>query len=214
MPVPRSARPRRRPRRRPARLGGDRRRLGEVGLDGSRPRPRSPPAPLLQPAVSRRHGGLTVDEIYKHDAPGVAFIQATRSRRSRRPPSTRSARSGGGDRDRLRVRDRHTTGHILTNAHVVDGARRSRSSSAARTASRSTRRWSARTTPPTSPCSRSTPPPTAAPAGARRLVRRPASATRSSRSATRSASTAPSTAGIVSALQRQIRPPTASRSTT
>ena len=37
------------------------------------------PAPLPQPAAQRTNGkGLTVNQIYQQDSPGVAFVQAHR----------------------------------------------------------------------------------------------------------------------------------------
>ena len=129
--------------------------------------------------------GLTVNEIYKRDGPGVVFIRAEviqqTDRRSASPQEQRGEATGSGfviDKD----------GHILTNAHVVEGAskievgfgddktvdakrRRPRREHRRRAAEGRRRRRR--------------------PQAARRsaTARRSRSATRSSRSATRSAST-------------------------
>ncbi len=81
-----------------------------------------PQAPLTRPASDSMPGdeGLTVQEIYDRDGPGVVFIQA--DVRSQVRVAVRPARRGSGiatgsgfvlDKD----------GYILTNAHVVEGAR-------------------------------------------------------------------------------------------
>jgi S1-C subfamily serine protease len=78
-------------------------------------------APLRQPAPKFASGkGLTVNQIYQQDSPGVAFIQA---QSQPRPPSPLNPFGGGGGGTATGsgfVID--TAGHILTNAHVVDGA--------------------------------------------------------------------------------------------
>jgi S1-C subfamily serine protease len=78
-------------------------------------------APLPQPAPKPASGkGLTVNQIYQEDSPGVAFIQA---QSQPRPPSPLNPFGGGGGGTATGsgfVIDRQ--GHILTNAHVVDGA--------------------------------------------------------------------------------------------
>jgi S1-C subfamily serine protease len=80
------------------------------------------PPSLPQPASQETGGdGLTVNEIYRKVSPGVAFIQAERKEQ----PSLLNPFDGGGsgvatgsgfviDQD----------GHVLTNAHVVNGATR------------------------------------------------------------------------------------------
>ncbi len=81
------------------------------------------PAPLPQQAVQHGDaggGGLTVDQIYKTDSPGVAFVQATEPPQ---PPSPFNpfGGSGGGTATGTGFVIDHA-GHILTNAHVVNGA--------------------------------------------------------------------------------------------
>jgi S1-C subfamily serine protease len=79
------------------------------------------PAALARPASSSSQG-LTVHDIYQRDAQGVAFIrseivQRTQSPFDLFPQQQRSVATGSGfliDNE----------GHILTNAHVVQGAQR------------------------------------------------------------------------------------------
>jgi S1-C subfamily serine protease len=77
--------------------------------------------PLTQPAAQRSNGNaLSVNGIYQQDSPGVVFIQ---SQSAPKPPSPLNpfGGSGGGTATGSGfVLD--TAGHILTNAHVVDGA--------------------------------------------------------------------------------------------
>ena len=78
------------------------------------------PAALARPASDSK--GLTVHDIYQRDADGVAFIrseivQKTQSPFDLFPQQQRSVATGSGfliDND----------GHILTNAHVVQGAQK------------------------------------------------------------------------------------------
>jgi S1-C subfamily serine protease len=71
------------------------------------------------PAQSRSESGLSVNDIYKKDAPGVVFIRADVVQRTQSPfgfpEQQRGEATGSGfvtDED----------GHILTNAHAVQGA--------------------------------------------------------------------------------------------
>jgi S1-C subfamily serine protease len=78
------------------------------------------PAPLTQPASETSSKGLTVNEIYDRNADGVAFIKAeitqtTQDPLGLLPEEQQGTASGSGF-----LID--TEGHVLTNAHVVEGA--------------------------------------------------------------------------------------------
>src|SRR4051794_24330456 len=78
-------------------------------------------SPLPQPAPRQASGkGLTVNQIYQQDSPGVAFIQA---QSAPRPPSPLNpfGSGGGGAATRSGVVIDHSR-PIPTHAHVVDGA--------------------------------------------------------------------------------------------
>jgi S1-C subfamily serine protease len=77
------------------------------------------PASLARPVSDSK--GLTVNEIYERDAEGVAFIRAETVQQRQSPldllpQEQQSVASGSG----FLIDDE---GHILTNAHVVEGAR-------------------------------------------------------------------------------------------
>jgi S1-C subfamily serine protease len=78
------------------------------------------PAPPLTRTASDQSKGLTVNQIYQHDANGVVFIKAQQTQQVASPfnlfpQEQRSTATGSGF-----VID--TAGHILTNNHVVQGA--------------------------------------------------------------------------------------------
>jgi S1-C subfamily serine protease len=87
--------------------------------------------------VSSRAGVLDARAIYRRDAPGVAYVQSSGITTNTPFGKERETATGSGF-----VLDRR--GDILTNAHVVDGAGRSRFASAT-PAARSPRRSWART---------------------------------------------------------------------
>jgi S1-C subfamily serine protease len=80
------------------------------------------PAPLARPASDGNAKGLTVNEIYERGADGVAYIQAQVRQTAQSPfnpfpEEQQGTASGSGfliDEE----------GHLLTNAHVVEGADR------------------------------------------------------------------------------------------
>jgi S1-C subfamily serine protease len=81
------------------------------------------PAPLPQHAVQQgqtQGSGLTVDDIYKADGPGVVFVQSTLPAQQPTPFDPFGGSGGGTATGTGFVIDH--AGHILTNAHVVNGA--------------------------------------------------------------------------------------------
>jgi S1-C subfamily serine protease len=85
--------------------------------------PGQPAATLASPpqTVSDTSGGETVNQIYRQDAPGVVFIQATQDQSQTQgfspfpTPGGGSVATGSG----FVIDD---AGRIITNAHVVDGS--------------------------------------------------------------------------------------------
>jgi S1-C subfamily serine protease len=81
------------------------------------------PVPLPASAADAGQGhGDTVNQIYRADSPGVAFIQAESAPRPSSPLNPFGGSGGGTATGSGFVID--GDGHILTNAHVVDGADR------------------------------------------------------------------------------------------
>ena len=81
-----------------------------------------PQAPLTRPASdsASEDEGLTVTEIYDRDGPGVVFIQAEVRSQVQSPFGLPDEESGVATGSGF-VLDKD--GYILTNAHVVEGAR-------------------------------------------------------------------------------------------
>lgn len=84
------------------------------------------PAPLTAPVASKEGGDTnTVNEIYRHDGQGVAFIESTlepeEASSSPLSPFGEEESSGGGIATGSGILiDKE--GHILTNNHVIEGA--------------------------------------------------------------------------------------------
>ncbi len=79
----------------------------------------APATALAEPAADRNGRALTVNQIYSEDAPSVVYIEAKQSTQS--SPFDPFGQSGGGTATGSGFVIDHQ-GHILTNAHVVDGA--------------------------------------------------------------------------------------------
>src|SRR5215216_1254351 len=76
--------------------------------------------PAPEPASQSSGKGLTVNQIYQQDAPGVAFIQAQTKPQPVSPLNPFGGGGGGTATGSAFVIDKD--GHVLTNAHVVEGA--------------------------------------------------------------------------------------------
>jgi S1-C subfamily serine protease len=88
--------------------------------DGSEA-PALAPAPLTEPAADDGGDGLTVNEIYRRSAPSVGFVRATPATAESDPLNPFGPPQGGGTATGTAfVIDEQ--GHLLTNAHVVEGA--------------------------------------------------------------------------------------------
>ncbi len=93
----------------------------EAGDDGAAPA--AVATPLTEPAADEggQRGGLSVNEIYTKDAPGVAFIEAdTKVQQAPFNPFGGPPQRGGTATGSGFVIDED--GRIITNAHVVEGA--------------------------------------------------------------------------------------------
>ena len=78
------------------------------------------PTPLPKTASQETSKGLSVNQIYSADAPGVVYVQATEPPKPANPLTPFGGSSGGTATGTGFVIDRD--GHILTNDHVVSGA--------------------------------------------------------------------------------------------
>jgi S1-C subfamily serine protease len=83
------------------------------------------PAPLTAPVANKESGDAnTVNEIYRHDGQGVAFIESTLEPEETSPPLSPfgegESRGGGIATGSGILIDKE--GHVLTNNHVIEGA--------------------------------------------------------------------------------------------
>jgi S1-C subfamily serine protease len=93
---------------------------GLVEADSDAGTPGIAPAPLSQPAADQEAGeGLTVNEIYRRAASGVAFVSAEAEAEPSPVDPFGEPRGGTATGSAFVVDD---DGHLLTNAHVVAGA--------------------------------------------------------------------------------------------
>jgi S1-C subfamily serine protease len=78
-------------------------------------------APLIRPASQSEGKGLTVNEIYDRASKGVAFIRAQVTQTTQNPLGLPESQQGTATGSGFLI---DNGGHILTNAHVVQGAQR------------------------------------------------------------------------------------------
>jgi S1-C subfamily serine protease len=78
-------------------------------------------APIATPVADRGDDSNLVNEIYRRDGQGVAFIQAEQPAQAPSPFDPFGQSQGGVATGSGFVID--TEGHVLTNSHVVDGAK-------------------------------------------------------------------------------------------
>jgi S1-C subfamily serine protease len=76
-------------------------------------------APLTKPASQSEGKGLTVSEIYDRAAKGVAFIRAQVTQTTQNPLGLPERQQGTATGSGFLIDEE---GHVLTNAHVVEGA--------------------------------------------------------------------------------------------
>jgi S1-C subfamily serine protease len=77
-------------------------------------------SPIVQPAVDEDGDGSTVNEIYRRAQRGVAFIEARGRAGASTSPFGMPDRGGAGSGSGFVINDE---GFIVTNAHLVEGAR-------------------------------------------------------------------------------------------
>ncbi|HXS34446.1 MAG TPA: trypsin-like peptidase domain-containing protein [Solirubrobacterales bacterium] len=86
------------------------------------------PAPLTAPVAAKESGDAsTVNQIYSHDGPGVAFIESTEAAEETPAPLSPFGGEGEGESRGGGIATGSgflidNEGHILTNNHVVEGA--------------------------------------------------------------------------------------------
>ena len=84
------------------------------------------PAPLTAPVAAKESGDTnTVNQIYSHDGPGVAFIESTEAPEETSAPLSPFEEEGESSGGGIATGSGFlidNEGHILTNNHVVEGA--------------------------------------------------------------------------------------------
>jgi S1-C subfamily serine protease len=79
------------------------------------------PVPLTEPASDSEGEGKTVNQIYRESVPGVAYVEAEQAQ-SESPVGPFGPEEGGGGTATGSGFVIDDNGHLLTNAHVVEGA--------------------------------------------------------------------------------------------
>jgi S1-C subfamily serine protease len=74
---------------------------------------------ISRPASMQTAGGLTTNDVYRRDAPGVAYVRAEVVQRTQSPFGGSQTQRGEATGSGFVIDDQ---GYILTNAHVVEGA--------------------------------------------------------------------------------------------
>jgi S1-C subfamily serine protease len=74
---------------------------------------------IARPASMQTGGGLTTNDVYRRDAPGVAYVRAEVVQRTQSPFGGSQTQRGEATGSGFVIDDQ---GYILTNAHVVEGA--------------------------------------------------------------------------------------------
>jgi S1-C subfamily serine protease len=93
--------------------------LMETGTFGINKRTTVVENQISRPASMQTGGGLTTNDVYRRDAPGVAYVRAEVVQRSQSPFGGSQTQRGEATGSGFVIDDQ---GYVLTNAHVVEGA--------------------------------------------------------------------------------------------